>query len=155
VYVGRRVHCTKHRRALFQGVAFEQSHRIAALQSRYQVHFEERPNAATSTTCGSVGLAVAAVDVDPGNTYSLAFTVICGPRGLLVVVNHGTAEAAIARALCGAVGFALVTSCGAGCLQRPSCGSRAAVLLDARLGARLCIPRGRPPTIFVLISNLL
>jgi SAM-dependent methyltransferase len=30
-------------------IAFEQSQRIAALQSRYQVHFEERLNAATST----------------------------------------------------------------------------------------------------------
>jgi hypothetical protein len=31
------------------GVAFEQTQRIAALQGRYQVHFEERMSAATST----------------------------------------------------------------------------------------------------------
>src|SRR6202166_3104778 len=31
------------------GVAFEQSQRIAALQGRYQVHFEDRMSAATST----------------------------------------------------------------------------------------------------------
>jgi hypothetical protein len=31
------------------GVGFEQSQRIAALQGRYQVHFEERMTAATGT----------------------------------------------------------------------------------------------------------
>jgi len=34
---------------MLPGVAFEQSQRIAALQGRYQVHFEESLNAATST----------------------------------------------------------------------------------------------------------
>ena len=34
------------------------------------------------------------------------------PRGLLVVVNHGTAEAAIARALCDAAGFTPLSSFG-------------------------------------------
>jgi len=195
-------------------IAFEQSRRIAALQSRYQVHFEERLNAATSTNnyeyldildrawadsglrrpeggvvcdVGSASFWYAAalhaffrprelvgVEVEghrlfkdghsrvdyaagyvgqiPGARFLVADYVDCElpadvitawfpfltsaavlawrlplsmltperlfariyrnlrPRGLLVLVNHGTAEAAIARALCDAAGLTPLSS---------------------------------------------
>jgi hypothetical protein len=63
-------------------------------------------------------------------------------------VNHGAAEAAIAHGLCDAAGLNSLSSfADLKRLQRASCPSRAAVLLDSRLG----ILR----TIFVLISDLL
>ena len=69
------------------------------------------------------------------------------PKGLLVLVNHGAAEAAIAKVLCSAVGLATVGIRGTRRLQRSSCQPRIGVLLDAHLVRRR--------TIFVLISDLL
>jgi hypothetical protein len=70
------------------------------------------------------------------------------PRGLLILVNHGAPEAAIAHGLCDAAGLNLMSSFAdlSACSLSPS-QSRDPVVLDSRPG----ILR----TIFVLISDLL